>query len=581
MSATTETGTLAIPEPEPEISATPVADLDKMVADLASVAGAWRQVDLDARIAMIDRMIDDTMSVAEDWNRSAIVHKGIPRTGGARAEDYFTGPVIVLRNLRLLKESLISLRDTGSTGYGAVRELPGGQIAAKVFPTGLLDNVLFTGFSAEVWMEPGVTADSLSDTVAVAYSETGERPGKVSVVLGAGNVSSIGPMDALYKLFVEDEVVLLKMNPVNAYTGVHVERAFAALVEHGVLKIAYGGGEVGKHLTTHEGVDTLHITGSDKTYEAIVFGGGEEGARRLAADEPVNERPFSSELGNVTPIIVVPGRWSKAEIRYQGFNIASMLANNGGFNCVAARMIVTHERWAQRNELLEAVEHALSTIDERHPYYPGAKDRWQTFMAEHPDAKTFGRDDEEAVPWTLIRDVDETNPDDITFTTEAFCAVFAEVGLNAPTDIGAYLRQAALFCNDALWGNLGASVIIDPATERAHKDDFEQLVAALRYGCVTVNHFAGVPYAMVSPTWGAFPGNPRTDIQSGSGVVHNTYMFDKPQKSVVRGPFKLPMKPVWFANHKTAGDVGPELARIEGKGDATALPALFAKALRG
>ena len=58
---------------------------------------------------------------------------------------------------------------------------------------------------------------------------TGEpRRGRVALVLGAGNVSSIGPMDALYKLFVEDRVVLYKMHPVNAYLGPLLERGFRA-----------------------------------------------------------------------------------------------------------------------------------------------------------------------------------------------------------------------------------------------------------------------------------------------------------------------------------------------------------------
>jgi hypothetical protein len=47
-------------------------------------------------------------------------------------------------------------------------------------------------------------------------------------VLGAGNVSSIGPMDALYELFAKDHVVLLKLNPVNEHLGPMVARGDAA-----------------------------------------------------------------------------------------------------------------------------------------------------------------------------------------------------------------------------------------------------------------------------------------------------------------------------------------------------------------
>ena len=47
----------------------------------------------------------------------------------------------------------------------------------------------------------------------------------------------------------------------------------------------------------------------------------------------------------------------------------------------------------------------------------------------------------------------------------------------------------------------------------------------------------GAIYGLVSPTWGAYPGHTPEDIQSGSGVVHNTWLFDHPEKSVVRAPF--------------------------------------------
>ena len=80
-------------------------------------------------------------------------------------------------------------------------------------------------------------------------------------------------MDVLYKLFVEDEVVILKMNPVNAVAGPHIERAFKSLCDAGYLAIVYGGADVGAHLAQHPAVDTLHVTGSDRTYDAIVWGG--------------------------------------------------------------------------------------------------------------------------------------------------------------------------------------------------------------------------------------------------------------------------------------------------------------------
>jgi hypothetical protein len=62
-----------------------------------------------------------------------------------------------------------------------------------------------------------------------------------------------------------------------------------------------------------------------------------------------------------------------------------------------------------------------------------------------------------------------------------------------------------------------------------------------------VNIWHAMSFAIGNTTWGAYPGHPRDDIQSGCGVVGNAAMFDRPQKSVVRGPFRSHPKPPWFA----------------------------------
>ena len=50
-------------------------------------------------------------------------------------------------------------------------------------------------------------------------------------------------------------------------------KAFAPLVEAGFVAFAYGGAEQGRFLCHHKLVDRIHLTGSAKTYDAIVWGG--------------------------------------------------------------------------------------------------------------------------------------------------------------------------------------------------------------------------------------------------------------------------------------------------------------------
>ena len=361
----------------------------------------------------------------------------------------------------------------------------------------------------------------------------------------------------------------------------HWARAMRSLIDAGVLRIVRGGAEAGAYLTAHPRVDEVHITGSDKTHDAIVFGTGAQGAKRKAAADPVLDKPVSCELGNVSPVIVVPGRWSADDLVYQAEHVATMLANNAGFNCVTARVIVTHAGWPQREAFLGALSQALARIPTRRAYYPGAAERRQAFVSDHPDATEIGAGGGDALPWTLVRDVDPGKLDDICFNVEAFCGLMAETGLAAETPAD-FVAAAVEFCNEVVWGTLGATVLVHP--ESLHRAPVaaavEQAVADLRYGTIGVNIWHGTAFALGTTTWGAYPGHPVGDIQSGTGVVGNAYMFDRPQKSVVRGPFRSRPKPLWFATQSRPLPAMRRLLALEADPSPARMARLLSAALR-
>ena len=182
-----------------------------------------------------------------------------------------------------------------------IRTRGNGQVAVKVLPTETTDSLLFGGFEAEIWMQDGVTEANLHDHIAEHYRVRDEHtPGRVALVLGAGNVASIGPLDMIHKLFVEGQVCILKMNPVNEYLGPFVEESFGRLITDGFVRVAYGGADVGEYLCTHDEVDEIHITGSDRTHDIIVFGPGEE--ERRAKQIMTLETPNTSPVNWVTSV---------------------------------------------------------------------------------------------------------------------------------------------------------------------------------------------------------------------------------------------------------------------------------------
>lgn len=543
----------AFPEPPAKIPATSPESLEAMIARVADRAESWKQVGLDERIRFLDKIIEGLNQVAPQLVADGCKAKGIPADSALAGEEWLATVTTTVRNARLFRDALKA---------GGQPKLPGthtrsdGQVIAEVFPTDLQDKLMFTGMRAEVWIEPGKTASQ-----GMVYREPGSKKGGVCGVLGAGNVGSIPPMDVLYKLMVDNEVCILKMNPVNEHVGPHLEVAFKELIDAGYLALCYGGVSVGKQLSEHARVDTLHVTGSDRTYDAIVWGTGEQGAKNKAQGTKINARPFSAELGCVTPVLVVPGPWTEAELDYQAQSIAGMVTQNGSFNCNAAKLLVTARGWALRDRLLAKVQDALAAAPPRKAYYPGAQDRFQGFVDQYPQAKKLGAQGDEIVPWTFIPDV-PSQPGEYALTQEAFCGVLAQTDLECSTP-QEFLRQAARFANEDCWGTLSCVVLVHPKTAKAHAEELDQAVADLRYGGVALNCFPGLIYGLVVTTWGAYPGHTPQDIQSGVGVVHNSFMLDHPQKSVVYAPFVIKPAPFWFPVHDNLDGLGKKMVAME------------------
>ena len=558
------------------------AGLDAAVHEVAAHAREWVRSPAAARADLLDRVLRDTMTASDDWLQAACAAKGL-RPGSVEAgEELFAGVGTLVRLTRLTRDALRQIAQSGRPSFaGTVRQADDGRLRVGVFPDSAFDRVLFPQITAEVWMQPGVTRADLEAGQARSYADPLAHAG-VALVLGAGNVASLGPRDALYKLFVEGKVVVMKANPVNDYLVPHWNRALGALVEAGVLRIVDGGVAAGHYLTTHPLIDEVHITGSDKTFDAVVFGTGAEGARRKAADEPLLDKPVTAELGNVSPVIVVPGRWSTSELLYQAEHVATMLVNNAGFNCLAARVIVTHAGWPQRDAFLGALTQVLSRLTTRRAYYPGAAARCAAFVDAHPEAERLGSGPDDAMPWTFIRGVPPGRTDDICFNVESFCGECAETALPAASP-AAFVDAATEFCNEVVWGTLSATLLVSPGAlhDVAVADAVDRAVANLRYGSIGVNVWHALAFAIGTTTWGAYPGHPRSDIGSGCGVVGNTAMFDRPQKSVVRGPFRAHPKPPWFATARGSYEVMRRAVAFEAEPSAAKVPGLLLSALRG
>jgi aldehyde dehydrogenase (NAD(P)+) len=546
------------------------SEIERSLNELHEGARGWVALSTAHKADLLEAVRESVYREAPRWAAAGAKAKGLTGTPLA-GEEWLSGPWALLYALGRYIRTLRAIARNGAPPIPPrnIHQRADGQVFVDVFPNGIYDRLLLSGIRAEVWMQPGVTPQNLAESTAVWYKLQAPKP-RVALVLGAGNIASIPPLDVLYKLIADGAVCILKMNPVNDYLGPIFEDALKPLVDGGFLRFAYGGAEVGKVLCAHHLVDEIHITGSDKTHDQIVFGEGPGGAERKARNAPMLAKPITSELGNISPTIVVPGPWSDADFRFQAEQMVTQKLHNDGFNCIASQVAILPRDWDGTPKLIAQIEAVMRGLRDRPAYYPGASDRCERLSGGH-DAQRYGRSGDGFTARTIVR-VDASS-EDPNFEIEAFSSILAITTL--PGETASYLHDAVAFANDRLHGTLGANLVIHPATMRAHADAFDTAVAALRYGCVAVNAWTGVGFLLAETTWGAFPGHTLNDVRSGIGVVHNAFLFDRAQKSVIYAPFApfprsiagygatmLP-KPPWFVTNRLSDKIGEALVEFE------------------
>jgi aldehyde dehydrogenase (NAD(P)+) len=553
--------------------------LDEALARVREGAERLLGLSLDDRLALAQSMQTGYAAIAEESVRTACAAKGIPLGTPLEGEEWTLGPWFVVRHLRLVQQALLALQRTGNTPIGPVGRTAGGQLSVRVFPAGPIDGMLFNGVKVDVHLQKGVTEQRLDEQRAGFYKSR-PRANRVVLVLGAGNIAGIPSKDVISKIFNEGKACILKMNPVNAYMGPYLERAFAEAIRRGFLAIVYGGAEEGHYLAHHPDVDELHMTGSDRTYDQIVWGppGAEREARRRE-NRPVLTKPFTAELGGVAPVLVVPGPYSEKELMYQAEDVASGLTFNASFDCNANKVVILPRGWALRDRFLQGLRQALERAADRLAYYPGARQRLERFKGTHPGT-SFGGRSEGSLPWTLISGMDP-DANDPLFQEESFAPILVETAVGSADPV-AFLEEAVNFANHRLWGTLAAGIVVHPRTMKDPTTGaaVERAIGRLRYGSVNLNAWSGLLFAFCTPPWGGHPSSSRADIQSGMGFVHNTSMLEGIEKAVMRHPITMKPKPPYSISHRTAHQLMRRMTALDQEARWTKVPSVLGAAMR-
>lgn len=488
----------------------------------------WPKTSLPDRLYYLESCRHNLRRIAPYWVEEEAALRGHSPHSEAGAESWLTGPYPVARAIRYL------INGVGSGGRPQVpsrRLRIDGRSVSRVFPNGFHEGIIFYDVQSHVW--------SIGNQLQGAkYRRAREQSPGPALVLGASNVSSIPVTDTLGKMFCENRPVVCKIPPRFAPLEPIYRELFHPLIRDRHLQLICGGPDIGRALLDNPIFETVHLTGSVHTYSKIL------------AENTVPHRTFTAELGCVTPLIVVPGPWTQKELNYQARHIASMLVMNGGYNCVTPQILLLSAGWSHKNAFLRALREMLDKHSSRDDKFPGAEERRKDFRRDYPSGECFG-------PRTLV----QLSPDEDTrlFREESFCGMLGIVELSEPND-SAYLKSAAGFCNERLWGDLSCMILADDHTRRLHERAVANLLATLEYGTVSLNVYSGLAFVSGVTPWGSYLDR-CTD--TGNGWVNNPYFFDQPEKTVMEGTF-IPLAPQpWVKPFPNLNKVGQAVFELD------------------
>ena len=542
-------------------------DCSAVLTRLARGAEAWAARPLADRAAVARQAARSVTAEAAVWTETAVAIKAAGPEGPRSlprellttltAEELATGP---LPTQRLLLLTAAAAADTAARGLPTAPAsprivhrqaapeavpfaAPASLVAVDVMPVKPLhDATIFRGHTATVRCANSGSLDTFRRTWQESCQPRAGAAG-VAVVLGAGNVTGLAAADAICQIFEQGRAVLLKLHPVQATLAPVLENALAPLVAAGLLAIVVGGAELAAAAIAAPEVTHVHLTGGEPTFRRLVDG---DGSGPLA-------KPVSCELGNVTPWIVVPGKYSDKALAFQADQLAASIANNSSCNCIATKTILTCRQWDQRERFLGLIQKRLASLPARPAWYPGAADLWQQATGQSP---TDG-----CLPPTLRPGVDR-QAEPHWFEREWFVPVAVETAIDADS-IEAFCVAASRFTHD-LPGTLAASVTLPDGMATHDQARVELLIEHLRYGVVAVNAWSALGYAVGNVPWGGFPGGTIEKPESGIGFVHNPQQLPLVHNSIVRAPLTIWPTPPWFPWHGKRAKLAQGVAEMYG-----------------
>ena len=239
-------------------------ELDRNITTLRINSSELATISNVEMVTLLNQTIENIKGVAYFWATLSAEKKGILQKH-KEGEEWLGGPFASIIALQYYINFLENNTELDINKFNEVTN------SYKVFPNKFIEKLTFPLLNAEIRFNKTMSFEQISEYRGF-NQRLGKDTGSVTLVLGAGNVSSIPFLDVLFHLVAKRSSIILKLNPVNDYLNPVFRKVFYEFIQKGYITVVNGDIPTSKYLCEHPSIDAIHLTGSNYTYENIVYG---------------------------------------------------------------------------------------------------------------------------------------------------------------------------------------------------------------------------------------------------------------------------------------------------------------------
>ena len=183
-------------------------DLDRNINRLRIHAIDFADITNEELISLLEKTVENIQGIAYYWATLSAEKKQILQKH-KEGEEWLGGPFVSILTTQYYIEYLKGNSQLNEENFNPNTN------SYKVFPNKLIESLTFPLLNAEIRFNKSMSFKQIEEFRG--FNQRIGQSDNVTLVLGAGNVSSIPFLDTLFHLVAKRSAILLKLNPVNDY----------------------------------------------------------------------------------------------------------------------------------------------------------------------------------------------------------------------------------------------------------------------------------------------------------------------------------------------------------------------------